>query len=131
VTVRCPGGILLHGLPKTLQRVLACLLENAMEHGYRDREPGPILIEARPRGTSQVEIRVADEGVGIGPEYLPKVFDPFITSRRSDGFSGLGLHIAHSLVTAALHGSLELESARGRGTTALLRLPLRLVALEP
>jgi len=74
-----------------------------------DREHGPL-----------VEIRVQDRGVGIAPENLQKIFDPFFSTK---GLSrGLGLAISHSIAEAH-HGLIEVESEPGRGATFRVLLP--------
>lgn len=68
---------------------------------------------------------VADEGVGIAAEALPLVTQPFYSTRGAQGGTGLGLSI--SLSVAREHGGrLEIDSAPGRGTTAVLSLPVAL-----
>ena len=66
-------------------------------------------------------MRIADTGPGVPAEELRKVFDPFFTTKR-DG-TGLGLAICHGIVEQH-QGEIRLESEAGRGTTALVRLPL-------
>lgn len=69
----------------------------------------------------QVEVEIWDRGVGIAPDMLGKVFDPFYSTRK-DG-TGLGLAIARGIVTG--HGGiLDIESPAGRGTSVSIRLPL-------
>ena len=74
-----------------------------------------------------VEIRVTDQGCGIPPELLDKIFDPYFTTK--DSGHGLGLSICHSIV-ARHEGSLSAESVIGKGTTFILRLPCIFKDLE-
>ncbi len=69
-------------------------------------------------------IRMRDEGVGIGEEEMRKVKDPFFTTRREIGGTGLGLSISTTIIED--HGGvLELSSEPGKGTTAVITLPVK------
>jgi signal transduction histidine kinase len=97
-------------------RALTNLIDNAI------RASGPDdTVEVRIRESdAHIEIEVVDRGCGISPEDLARVFDAFVTLRP--GGNGLGLTISRQIVEQ-VGGTLELESALGRGTTARLRLP--------
>ena len=69
------------------------------------------------------EIMVSDDGCGMTPEIRRRAFDPFFTTRRGEGGTGMGLHIVHSMVIDQLEGRLSLTSEPGRGTTVRLTLP--------
>jgi len=69
-----------------------------------------------------VEIKLEDTGVGVPPEVLPRVFDPFFTT-RPDG-SGLGLSLVHNILRCH-GGSVWVESEQGKGTTVRLKIPGR------
>jgi signal transduction histidine kinase len=81
-------------------------------------------IEARRLGLEQVEITFSDDGCGIPEEVQRHVFDPFFTTSRAQGSTGLGLYIVHNLVTQQLGGRIALVSAPGKGTTISMTLPL-------
>ena len=66
-----------------------------------------------------------DDGAGVRPDVRDRVFDPFFTTRRGAGGSGLGLHVVYNLVTGRLGGDIELLAPDGRGTTFRIRFPLR------
>jgi len=83
-----------------------------------------MLIKARRVGTEQVEITFSDDGNGIPEEVQRQAFDPFFTTRRAQGSTGLGLYIVHTVVTQQLGGRITLVSAPGRGTTICMTLPL-------
>jgi signal transduction histidine kinase len=72
---------------------------------------------------ARIELILSDNGCGMAPEVKRHAFDPFFTTRRHHGATGLGLHIAHSIVTERLGGHLKLESEPGVGTTVHLSLP--------
>ena len=69
-----------------------------------------------------VVLEVADDGTGIRPEDLPRLTDPFFTTKRDSGGTGLGLSVSSGIVKEH-GGTLEFNSTSGSGTTAVLSLP--------
>jgi PAS domain S-box-containing protein len=124
LTVSVPqAGLLLHADAERIAQVLTNLLTNAAKY---TPSGGSIQVLARAEAEAVV-VEVADDGVGIGPELLPVVFDAFTQGRqgldRKAGGLGLGLAIARQLVVAH-GGTIEARSAGpGRGTTMVVRLP--------
>jgi PAS domain S-box-containing protein len=111
--------------PEPLGQVLTNLINNAMVHGFDGGKiPGTITLVARAEGVNQVVIQVRDAGRGIQKADLHRVFEPFFTTRLGQGGSGLGLHIAHSIVTGVLGGSIDVSSEAGSGATFTMTLPL-------
>ncbi len=106
-----------------LQQVLLNLLTNAL-HAMPEGGRVRVRTEVLSGAPKQVQITVEDTGVGIPPEYLPRIFDFFFTTRADRGGTGLGLAIARQIVEAH-EGTIEVESAPGRGTRFRVRLPLR------
>ena len=104
-------------------QILTNLFLNATNHAFPDGRSGTISISARPRGPDDVEIIFADDGVGMTPEVQRQAFDPFFTTRRDEGGTGLGLHIVYNLVTQQLDGRMMLESREGQGTTFRIIMP--------
>lgn len=118
---RCYGeGVTLMGYPARLNQVLVNLLINAAQ-AVRARGNGKITLETRAVG-DHIEISVSDDGVGIPPENLGQIFACGFTTRHQEGGSGLGLAISKEIVDAH-HGSLEVKSQLGAGTTFTVRLP--------
>jgi signal transduction histidine kinase len=105
--------------------VLTNLIFNAVTHGFADGRDGHMLIKARQLAVDQVEITFSDDGVGISEEIQRRAFNPFFTTRRAQGSTGLGLYIVHNLVTEQLGGRVTLVSAPGKGTSISMTLPLR------
>jgi signal transduction histidine kinase len=84
---------------------------------------GAVEIKVRESGTDHVEILFSDNGVGMTPDVRRRAFDPFFTTRRDQGGTGLGLHIVYSIVTSRLGGRLQLYSEPGQGTRIQIILP--------
>lgn len=125
IVASCPEGTLLDTYPGLLAQILANAIKNAVEHGLGDRQRGRITITVT-LGTTHLTIDVADDGVGIPADHLGRVFDPFFTTARARGGTGMGLHIVHNLVVNRLNGSVALQSGVGEGTCLRLQLPLML-----
>lgn len=120
-----PADITLDSYPGAYGQVLTNLIFNAVTHGFADRAGGHMLIKARRLEMEQVEVTFSDDGYGIAEEVQRHVFNPFFTTRRAQGSTGLGLYIVHNLVTQQLGGRITLVSAPGKGTTICMTLPLR------
>ncbi len=83
-----------------------------------------VLPATLPDGKAAVVIEVHDTGVGIAPELLPRVTDPFFTTKEEGKGTGLGLAICRRIVQEH-HGSMHIESEPGKGTTVRITLPVR------
>ncbi len=70
-------------------------------------------------------IDYSDNGRGIPPEILPRIFDPFVTSKRGQGGSGLGTHIIYNLVVQLLRGRINCVSEPDNGAQFHIRLPIQ------
>jgi signal transduction histidine kinase len=123
LALEMPSDVTLDSYPGAYGQVLTNLIFNAVTHGFTG-PGGHMLINARRLGMEQVEITFSDDGSGIPEEVQRHVFDPFFTTRRAQGSTGLGLYIVHNLVTQQLGGRITLVSALGKGTTICMTLPL-------
>lgn len=126
LTVKVAAGLdTLECFPDQLVSALAALLKNAVEFNKPEGTVTVTVLPVRKAGKSYVEFRVEDTGVGIAPEELPQVTEPFfqggalLTAKPT----GLGLGLAVAKKVAELHGgTLEIASQPGQGTTVSLRV---------
>ena len=134
VIIDCPSGIEFDSYPGALAQVLTNLVLNCVEHAFDAETAGTIHIGVRCEAESMGDakagakaeyliMQVRDNGRGIAPELLDRVFDPFVTTRRGQGGTGLGLNIVFNLSTRQFGGTITVTSTPGQGATFLLRLP--------
>jgi signal transduction histidine kinase len=123
LSVDVPDGLIIDGYPGSYGQILTNLFLNATNHAFAGGRSGSITISARPRGNDDVEIIFADNGAGMTPDVQRQAFDPFFTTRRNEGGTGLGLHIVYNLVTQQLGGRMMLDSRPGQGTTFRIIMP--------
>jgi len=107
--------------PDEFRQVLRQLLENARE-ASPDGGDSPIVVRLRWDGGSRVEVSVTDRGHGMDEATRTRAGEPFFTT-KGPGRLGIGLAVAQALAQRH-HGSLELTTAPGQGTTVSIRLPI-------
>jgi signal transduction histidine kinase len=123
LAVEVPENLVIDGYPGAYGQILTNLFLNAANHAFADGRSGAITISAKPRGSDDVEVIFADNGAGMTPDVQRQAFDPFFTTRRNEGGTGLGLHIVYNLVTQQLGGRMMLDSRPGQGTTFRIIMP--------
>jgi signal transduction histidine kinase len=123
LSVEVPENLVIDGYPGSYGQILTNLFLNAATHAFPDGRSGNITISAKPRGGDDVEIIFADDGAGMTADVQRQAFDPFFTTRRNEGGTGLGLHIVYNLVTQQLGGRMMLDSRPGQGTTFRIIMP--------
>ena len=109
------------GSAQQLEQVVINLLNNALQ-ALPSNQRGIRVSTRRVPETGEVEVCVADEGVGMSPEVLERIKEPFFSTRLDSGGLGLGVSICRSIVQEH-RGTLEFESEEGKGTRAVIRLP--------
>jgi signal transduction histidine kinase len=123
LSVEVPENLVIDGYPGAYGQILTNLFLNAANHAFSDGRSGTITISAKPRGNDDIEIIFADDGAGMTPDVQRQAFDPFFTTRRNEGGTGLGLHIVYNLVTQQLGGRMMLDSRPGQGATFRIIMP--------
>ncbi len=128
VEVECPPTLQITTYAGAIYQILMNLVVNSVTHGYATDATGTIRIHVSHSGsadeTRHVEIVYRDDGRGMSPEVCARVFEPFFTTRRGSGGTGLGMHICYNLVTQLLRGTIRCESTLGEGVSFSVRFPL-------
>ncbi len=109
--------------PGSISQVLTNLLMNSMTHGFENVEEGRISIECS-KMYEQLIIDYYDNGIGIDPKNNEKIFNPFFTTKRNEGNTGLGLNIVFNIVTQQLAGDIKLVNDKKDGVHFRIVLPI-------
>jgi polar amino acid transport system substrate-binding protein len=109
------------GNVQRIEQVVVNLILNACQ-ALPDLERAIFLTTFHDQATGAVVLKLSDEGTGIAPEHIPHLTDPFFTTRRECGGTGLGLSVSATIVKEH-NGTLAFDSTPGSGTTVILTLP--------
>jgi len=122
IQLDCPDHITVESFPGALSQILTNLVMNSLIHGFDAQDKGDINVKMW--ATHQILfIEYRDDGKGMDEKTLKHVYDPFYTTKRASGGTGLGMHIVYNIVTGKLNGQITCESKPGQGTTFLIQLP--------
>ena len=122
VQMDCPDGLMLDSFPGAIMQIMTNLIMNSLIHGFADGLPGEIIVHVEPAG-EDVVLTYRDTGVGMDREQKERIYDPFYTTTRGSGGTGLGMNIVYNLVTQTLKGAILLETSPGQGAIFKLTLP--------
>ncbi len=125
VTIVCDSAIELDSYPGAFSQIMTNLILNSLIHAFEENDQGHPTIEVKKNNGSLLLV-YSDDGKGIEPAALDHIFDPFYTTKRGQGGSGLGLHLVYNLVTQKLKGSIKCESEVDKGAIFYISLPLEL-----
>jgi len=113
----------IYSYPGAFMQIINNLLINSLTHAYEEDGAGSIRM-AGTVAEDKLTFTFSDDGSGMSPEIMNKAFEPFFTTNREKGGTGLGLHIVFNTVTQTLRGTIRLDSAPGQGTTYTITMPL-------
>lgn len=124
VTVNCNPDLIVNSYAGAFSQIITNLMMNAIVHAYDDtiNQSLNIMIDFHLQGNDALLI-FSDDGKGIPEEHLGHIFEPFYTTKRGLGGSGLGLNIVYNLVTGLLNGRISCESKMGEGTKFIIEFP--------
>ena len=124
INVNCPNDLTINGCPGSFSQIISNLVINASIHAFPEKK-GTINIKISLIN-EQLSLLIIDDGVGIKSENLKKIFEPFYTTNRDNGGSGLGLNIVYNIVTNQLHGKINCTSELNQGTVFNISFPIEL-----
>lgn len=126
VDINCIEFIKMTSYPGALAQVVTNLLQNSVLHGFDTDSVGNINLCAKKVDEDTVILTYEDDGKGMDAETLSKVFNPFYTTKRGQGGSGLGMHLLYNLVTQKLMGTVKVDSSPGKGVHFTISIPLKI-----
>ncbi|NEO86745.1 MAG: sensor histidine kinase [Spirulina sp. SIO3F2] len=119
----CYAGQLNQVFMSILNNAIDAIEQKLSEEDYLGSQ-GLIFIESELQSNQTIEILIQDNGVGIAPELINRVFDPFFTTKAVGKGTGLGMAIAHQIITEKHGGTITCTSTLDQGTTFTIILPL-------
>lgn len=122
VEINCPLDLSVTNYPGYFSQIISNLVLNSILHGFENLEEGLIKIDVTP-SDNDISLVYSDNGGGISSENQKKIFDPYFTTKRGKGGSGLGMHIVHNLVEEKLKGKISLESELEKGVKFTITFP--------
>lgn len=125
--VHCPENLVIESKAGPINQVLLNLTLNSIIHGFENRPKGVINISVFYL-SNQLHLCYKDDGIGIDESIKTKIFEPFTTTKRGSGGSGLGLHLVYNIITQALNGHIDVESSANLGTTFNITFPALLTS---
>ena len=128
INVHCEGDIQVRAKAGPLNQILMNLIINSMVHAFEGREKGQIDIRFQLVSDNELEIIYTDNGHGVDADISRKIFDPFVTTKRGSGGSGLGLHLVYNLVTQVLGGNIHFFSEENNGVEFIIRFPVTVLS---
>ncbi|SQH75337.1 putative Fusion protein of Na-dependent permease domain and histidine kinase domain of two-component sensor [Shewanella benthica] len=122
VKVICSNKLTCNTYPGGLSQVITNLIMNSLLHAFKPEQVGKVTIEISA-SEGQILMNYSDDGIGLDEDGEKNLFDPFYTTKRNQGGSGLGTHLVYNLVTQKLKGEIDVETSPGKGLCYHIRFP--------
>lgn len=119
IKLQCDNNLEINSYPGSFSQILTNLIVNSIKHGFKSKESGNILISIEYKN-NKLTIVYEDDGEGISKINLSKIYDPFFTTNRENGGTGLGLNVVYNIVELQLKGKIICNSEEGKGTKFLI-----------
>jgi len=122
VSIDINDKLVINNNPGAFSQIITNFIMNSIIHGFKDKEAGQINIKAHKEDSNLILV-YKDNGIGLNDKAKEKIFDPFYTTNRSGGGSGLGMNIVFNIVTQKLNGTIKLNSQKNNGLEFILNIP--------
>lgn len=129
IKLECPDNMRLCTHPGAVSQIVTNLIMNSIRHGFEGIKHGIIRITVY-KDDDAIKISYSDNGVGLTQEASSKIFEPFYTTKRNQGGSGLGMHIVYNLITQTLGGNIVCQSVLNEGINFIIQFPVREVGAK-
>jgi len=116
--------LMIHSYPGVFAQLINNLIQNAIIHAFEFKKENAIITIRLHLKDDIFEFSFEDNGAGMSEAIKKTAFDPFVTTKRNAGGTGLGLNISYNLVTQKLKGTLELQTQEGQGSKFSIYIPV-------
>ncbi|HOV27138.1 MAG TPA: sensor histidine kinase [Pseudobacteroides sp.] len=123
IIVNCDSDLEVCASPVSLSQIIINLVMNSLLHGFENIKQGKIEINVY-KENDEIVIEYSDNGKGINKNDIKKIYEPFFTTKRGKGGTGLGLNLVYNIVTKEYKGNIKCKSTIGNGTTFIIRIPV-------
>jgi len=122
INIQVDSNIEMNTVAGALAQIITNLIMNSLMHAFDEQQTGMMTISAE-LNDELLLLTYQDNGKGMNKDAQQNIFEPFYTTKRGAGGSGLGMHITYNLVTSTLQGTIECISTEGQGAKFMLRFP--------
>lgn len=124
--INVDSSLNLYSYPQVFHNIFSELINNSLTHGFSEQKVRIISISQRIEGDNLI-IDYQDNGNGVNDELVDTLFEPFITSNRSDGNAGLGMHYLYNLIAKKLNGEITIVKEKTYGFHVAISLPISII----
>lgn len=125
IEIDCNPTLVIETFPGAISQIFTNLILNSKLHGFDEsigrKETIGIIVK---QVNKDIHITYTDNGKGISKSNCSKIFEPFYTTKRESGGSGLGMHVVYNLITQKLGGKVRINSEEGHGVEFLISFPM-------
>ncbi|PKG82222.1 histidine kinase [Colwellia sp. 75C3] len=125
ILVECPDNLVVKTIPGAISQILTNMINNSIIHGLHNIQKGCIQISIIQENDFLL-ICYQDNGKGLNDGEIKMLFEPFYTTKRGSGGSGLGAHLIYNLVTSTLNGKITVQSEPNKGLRYDISIPTQL-----
>lgn len=123
VQLECEDNLNWPTITQSWVQIFHQMIDNSIIHGFEEANPDNLIRISIIETTQGLTVCYEDNGAGMPKDALNKIFEPFHTTKRNTGCTGLGMHIVYNQVSQALTGSIQAESEPGQGLKIKIQLP--------
>ena len=132
IEIHCPENLIINSVPGAFSQIINNLVLNSLLHGFENNEDEDFIgrininvtLKEKAENKKQLMIIYTDNGKGMSEQQCSRVFEPFYTTKRGTGGSGLGMCVVYNLVTQKLQGTIQCNCAPETGVCFKIKLPL-------
>ena len=124
VSILSESKIFIHSYPGAFAQLLNNFIQNSLFHAFETQRDNAKIVISLAIKENHLHLVYEDNGSGMSKEIQEKAFEPFVTTKRNLGGTGLGLNISYNIVTQTLQGRLDLETAPNEGSKFIVKIPL-------